>query len=88
VIGKECGACGGTAAAGVHMAGGDRDGWRWFCVEHLEDAEAEINRLHMLRTLGLVSEPEARHDPSCSHCLHWRQAHQCCVCGDVKAVSA
>ena len=27
------------------------DAWHWFCPEHLEGAEAAINRLHMIATL-------------------------------------
>jgi hypothetical protein len=41
--------------AGPVVVGVKGDRWRWFCVDHLDDAEAQINALHMLRALELGS---------------------------------
>jgi hypothetical protein len=46
-----CGTCDQPAVVGVRAGWGDRYGWCWHCANHLADAEAEINTLHMNHTL-------------------------------------
>jgi hypothetical protein len=34
-----------------------RHHWHWYCLDHLSDAEAAINTLHMMHALELAGDP-------------------------------